>query len=122
MERHVPRLATLDRRAGRGSAKDRPQAGDERREDRRRRALHRTAPLLGGNDERSSERSGERSGYWSISTAHAGRQRMKTITTADLQAFLYREARLLDAEQWDEWLTCYHTDAVFWMPSWDDED
>lgn len=38
-----------------------------------------------------------------------------------LQAFLYREARLLDDKQWDEWLSCYHPDAEFWMPSWDDD-
>jgi benzoate/toluate 1,2-dioxygenase beta subunit len=47
---------------------------------------------------------------------------MNTATLADIQAFLYRECRLLDDEQWDEWLTCYHPDAVFWMPAWDDED
>ncbi|BCF99724.1 benzoate 1,2-dioxygenase small subunit [Paraburkholderia sp. PGU19] len=51
---------------------------------------------------------------------------MSTIITtpaiADIQAFLYREARLLDDEQWDEWLELYHPDAVFWMPSWDDTD
>jgi len=29
--------------------------------------------------------------------------------------FLYREARLLDARQWDEWLTCYHPKVVYWM-------
>jgi benzoate/toluate 1,2-dioxygenase beta subunit len=40
----------------------------------------------------------------------------------DICAFLYRESRLLDDEQWDEWLECYHTDAQFWMPSWDDDD
>lgn len=37
-------------------------------------------------------------------------------------AFIYREGRLLDDEQWDEWLECYHQDASFWMPSWDDDD
>ncbi len=36
--------------------------------------------------------------------------------------FLYREARLLDDQQWDDWLACYHADAEFWMPSWDDDD
>ena len=36
--------------------------------------------------------------------------------------FLYREARLLDDRQWDEWLTCYAPEAVFWMPAWDDDD
>ncbi|EIF34582.1 benzoate 1,2-dioxygenase, small subunit [Burkholderia sp. Ch1-1] len=47
---------------------------------------------------------------------------MKPIAITALEAFLYREARLLDDEQWDDWLQCYHPDAVFWMPSWDDED
>jgi benzoate/toluate 1,2-dioxygenase beta subunit len=47
---------------------------------------------------------------------------MSTISLTDVEAFLYRECRLLDDEQWDEWLTCYHPDAPFWMPSWDDED
>jgi benzoate/toluate 1,2-dioxygenase beta subunit len=40
----------------------------------------------------------------------------------DIRAFLYREARLLDDEQWDEWLECYAPSARFWMPSWDDDD
>ena len=30
--------------------------------------------------------------------------------------FLYREARLLDDRQWDEWLQCYSPQAQFWMP------
>lgn len=45
--------------------------------------------------------------------------------TADLrgiEAFLYREARLLDDRQWDEWLTCYSPEVVYWMPAWDDDD
>ncbi|MEQ9725010.1 MULTISPECIES: benzoate 1,2-dioxygenase small subunit [unclassified Pseudomonas] len=36
--------------------------------------------------------------------------------------FIYREARLLDDRQWDEWLECYSSKAVFWMPAWDDDD
>ena len=47
---------------------------------------------------------------------------MSTMNIDDVQAFLYREARLLDDRQWDEWLACYHPDAEFWMPSWDDDD
>lgn len=47
---------------------------------------------------------------------------MSTISMADIAAFLYREARLLDDEQWDEWLACYDPEAQFWMPSWDDDD
>ena len=45
-----------------------------------------------------------------------------SINYQDLQAFLYREARLLDDREWDEWLTCYSKDAEFWMPAWDDDD
>ncbi|MGO7212763.1 benzoate 1,2-dioxygenase small subunit [Rhizobium ruizarguesonis] len=37
-------------------------------------------------------------------------------------AFLYREARLLDDRDWDEWLTCYAKDVTYWMPAWDDDD
>ncbi|AWI54594.1 benzoate 1,2-dioxygenase small subunit [Aquabacterium olei] len=44
-----------------------------------------------------------------------------SMTIEQVQAFLYREARLLDDKQWDEWLTCYHPQAEFWMPSWDDD-
>ncbi|NWD71705.1 benzoate 1,2-dioxygenase small subunit [Pseudomonas gingeri] len=36
--------------------------------------------------------------------------------------FLYREARLLDDRQWDDWLQCYSPQAQFWMPAWDDRD
>jgi benzoate/toluate 1,2-dioxygenase beta subunit len=43
-----------------------------------------------------------------------------TISYETLQAFLFREARLLDDKQWDEWLTLYRPDAEFWMPAWDD--
>ena len=39
-----------------------------------------------------------------------------------IQAFVFREARLLDDRQWDEWLTCYDKNVVYWMPCWDDED
>lgn len=37
-------------------------------------------------------------------------------------AFLYREARLLDDRQWDDWLALYSPKVVFWMPAWDDDD
>ena len=47
---------------------------------------------------------------------------MSTMNIEQVQAFLYREARLLDDRQWDDWLDCYHPDAEFWMPSWDDDD
>ena len=43
------------------------------------------------------------------------------IGLEDVRQFLYREARLLDDKDWDAWLDCYARDAVFWMPSWDDD-
>lgn len=47
---------------------------------------------------------------------------MSTIDIGAVSQFLYREARLLDDEQWDLWLACYDPGAVYWMPSWDDDD
>ena len=37
-------------------------------------------------------------------------------------AFLYREARLLDDREWDQWLELYDANVEYWMPSWDDDD
>ncbi|MGO2146413.1 benzoate 1,2-dioxygenase small subunit [Halomonas sp.] len=45
-----------------------------------------------------------------------------SISYHELQAFLYREARLLDDREWDEWLALYRKDAEYWMPAWDDDD
>lgn len=39
-----------------------------------------------------------------------------------IRQFLYREARLLDDRDFDEWIECYHPEAPFWMPSWDVDD
>jgi len=44
------------------------------------------------------------------------------VTREAVEAFLYREARLLDDKDWDAWLSLYAPEAVFWMPSWDDDD
>jgi len=41
---------------------------------------------------------------------------------AEVSAFLYREARLLDDRQWHEWLDCYSADCTYWMPAWTDDD
>ncbi|AOF98704.1 benzoate 1,2-dioxygenase, small subunit (plasmid) [Blastomonas sp. RAC04] len=40
----------------------------------------------------------------------------------EVQAFLYREARLLDDRQWQKWLECYTPDCTYWMPAWTDDD
>lgn len=47
---------------------------------------------------------------------------MSRRSIADIAGFLYYESRLLDDKKWEEWLECYHPDAQFWMPSWDDDD
>ena len=47
---------------------------------------------------------------------------MSLLSTEAIHQFLYREARLLDDKDWDAWLSCYATDAEFWMPSWDDDE
>lgn len=47
---------------------------------------------------------------------------MAVFSTEDARQFLYREARLLDDRDWDAWLAMYDPEAVFWMPSWDDDE
>lgn len=44
------------------------------------------------------------------------------VSLENISQFLYREARLLDDEQWDDWINCYAPTAPFWMPAWDDDD
>jgi 3-phenylpropionate/cinnamic acid dioxygenase small subunit len=34
---------------------------------------------------------------------------------------IFREARLLDTGEWDEWVAMYREDAVYWVPGWLDE-
>lgn len=44
------------------------------------------------------------------------------LSHEDICAFLYREARLLDDREFDEWLECYSLDVEYWMPAWTDDD
>lgn len=46
---------------------------------------------------------------------------MKNICYEKIQAFLYKECRLLDDKEWEEWLGLYDENVEFWMPSWDDD-
>ena len=39
----------------------------------------------------------------------------------EVSALVLNEARLIDLKRWDEWLSLYTEDAVFWMPTWRDE-
>ena len=38
-----------------------------------------------------------------------------------VEAFLYREARLMDAHRYEEWLALFADDALYWIPSNEDE-
>ena len=38
-----------------------------------------------------------------------------------IEQFLYREALLLDARRWEEWLNLFEPEAEFWVPAWKSE-
>ena len=58
-----------------------------------------------------------------LTTPAAALKSAEEIATLEaVRAFLYKEARLLDDRQFDEWLECYHPDSEFWMPAWDVDD
>ncbi len=44
------------------------------------------------------------------------------LNLEQVRQFLYHEARLLDDRQWDEWLSCYSPQVIYWMPAWGDDD
>ena len=46
----------------------------------------------------------------------------QSLSYADICAFLYREARLLDDRDFDAWLECYADNVEHWMPAWTDDD
>jgi 3-phenylpropionate/cinnamic acid dioxygenase small subunit len=35
----------------------------------------------------------------------------------DIEAFIYREARLADENRYDEWLSIWTEDAIYWVPA-----
>lgn len=42
---------------------------------------------------------------------------MSDLSMDEIRAFVYREARLLDDRDWDEWLKYYAPQVEFWMPA-----
>ncbi|VCU71851.1 2-halobenzoate 1,2-dioxygenase small subunit [Pigmentiphaga humi] len=46
---------------------------------------------------------------------------MTETTNTSLIELLYTEARCLDEQRWQEWLSLYEPDAVFWVPAWKDD-
>lgn len=57
-----------------------------------------------------------------MSLAIRTKARSQPVHVADVQAFLYAEARALDDRDWDAWLAHYAPSATFHMPAWDDDD
>ncbi len=47
---------------------------------------------------------------------NAGAARVDRDLAFEIEQFLYREARLLDAERYDEWLVMMAPDIHYWMP------
>ena len=43
------------------------------------------------------------------------------IKRQQIEGFIYREARLMDEHRYDEWLALWTDDAVYWVPSNNDE-
>ena len=46
---------------------------------------------------------------------------MPTVDRHQIENFLYREARLMDEHAYDEWLALWAEDALYWVPSNDDD-
>ena len=42
--------------------------------------------------------------------------------TREVAEVVYREATLLDRRRWQEWIDLYTEDAVYWVPSWANEE
>ncbi len=40
-----------------------------------------------------------------------------SVDRTQVEAFLYREARLMDLHRYDEWLALFADDALYWIPS-----
>jgi len=44
-----------------------------------------------------------------------------TPTRGDIESFLYREARLLDTQKFEDWLALFDEDALYWVPAGRDD-
>jgi 3-phenylpropionate/cinnamic acid dioxygenase small subunit len=43
------------------------------------------------------------------------------VTRDNIENFLYREARLMDEHAYDEWLSLWSEEGIYWVPSNDDD-
>jgi 3-phenylpropionate/cinnamic acid dioxygenase small subunit len=46
---------------------------------------------------------------------------MSRLSQPEAQALIFREARLLDRQDFNAWLDLYTEDVLFWMPAWRDD-
>src|SRR5882757_1340401 len=51
-----------------------------------------------------------------MASLHDGGRGMTSPDYASLSTFVYHEARLLDEQRFDEWLTLFAEDGRYWMP------
>lgn len=42
---------------------------------------------------------------------------MSSLTRAEAEAFLYKEARLIDEDRLEQWLELFTKDGIYWIPS-----
>ena len=52
-----------------------------------------------------------------MSAAPARRAKRKAPAAAELEAFVYQEARLLDEQKWEEWNALFTDEGLYWMPA-----
>lgn len=52
-----------------------------------------------------------------LAQAAAAEQLVNAETARRVEQFLYKEARTLDSERWDDWLALMAEDIHYWMPS-----
>src|SRR3546814_12914445 len=59
---------------------------------------------------------------WSSDVCSSDLDEMSADVLKLASDFLAREAWLLDTRAWNDWLALYAEDAVFWVPTWLDDD
>lgn len=43
-------------------------------------------------------------------------QKLANVQRPEVEDFLYHEARLMDDQQWEEWLDMFTEDIIYWIP------
>src|SRR5437773_1767250 len=56
-----------------------------------------------------------------VADAAVGRTTPMGWNREQIEAFLYREARLIDEHRYDEWLSLWTDEAIYWVPCNEDD-